>query len=145
MSLNTRTLLVIAMAVLGCATERGVSWGPLAVMRTDSGMAARNEGTLVLADRCVFLERSGERELLVWPADQTSWRPATSEISFRSFNGDTWTLRDGQRVVLGGGALSPTLDGPDGEKIVRQIDWVAAPHPDCVGNPMWLVSDVQAE
>ena len=89
------------MAVLGCETEPGVSWGPLAVMRTDSGMQARNEGTLVLADRCVFLERNGERNLLVWPADQTSWRPTNAEISFRSFNGETWTLRDGQRVVLG--------------------------------------------
>ena len=108
-------------------------------------MQARNAGTLVLEDRCVFLERGGERVLLIWPAGQTSWLSASAEISFRNWSGESRTLRNGQPVALGGGSLSPMLDGPAGEKVVRQIDWVAAPDQGCVEHPMWLVSSVEAE
>lgn len=138
-------MLVLAAAVLGCGTEAGASWGPLAVMQTDFGMAARNEGTLVLTDQCVYLERDGERELLIWPANETSWSPATAEIRFRRSNGDVMTMRDGQRVVLGGGALSLTVDGLNGQKVARQFDWVAEPDAGCIADVPWLVSDVVAE
>jgi hypothetical protein len=110
-------------------------------MRTDGGMQARNEGTLVITDQCVFLERDAQRELLVWPAE-TAWSPAKQEIGFRRGNGEVVSIRDGQLVVLGGGTLSLTLDGPNGEKLPRQIDWVVAPDPTCQVETPWLVSDV---
>ena len=143
--MRATTLLVLAAAVLGCGTGAAVSWGPLAVMHTDGGMQARNEGTLVLNDQCVFLERGGERVLLLWPANETSWSPATSEIVFRRVDGDVVTLRDGERVVLGGGSFSTTVDGLNGEKVPRRIDWVAEPDPGCIADGRWLVSDVDTE
>jgi hypothetical protein len=139
------TLLVLAASVLGCGSEAAVSWGPLAVMRTDGGMAARNEGTLVVNDDCVFLERGGERLLLIWPADETSWSPANAEIRFQRSIGDIRTMRDGQRVVLGGGEFKTTVDGPNGEKLPRRIDWIAAPDLACSADASWLVSDVLPE
>ena len=135
------TLLMCVGAVLGCGTEAAVSLGPLAVMRTDFGMQARNEGTLVVTDECVFLERDGERVLLIWPAGQTTWSAPTQEIQFRRSNGDVIKSRDGQPVVLGGGSFAMTVDGPNGEKVPRQVDWVAEPAAACAAEPRWLVSD----
>jgi hypothetical protein len=142
---RTSALVLLAMAALGCGSEADVSWGPLAVMVTDSGMQARNEGMLVMTDHCVFLERGGDRQFLVWPANDTSWLPATKEIAFRRMNGEVISVRDGQLVVLGGGELSRTVDGPNGEKLPRRIDWVVAPDPACVVDVRWLVSDVQPQ
>ena len=138
------TLLIWVGAVLGCGTAADVSLGPLAVMRTNFGMEARNEGTLVVTDECVFLERDGERALLLWPADQTSWSAATNEIQFRRSDGDVVKKRDGQAVVLGGGAFAMTVDGPNGEKVPREVDWVAEPDAACVAEQRWLVADVES-
>lgn len=143
--MRASALVLLALGALGCGSEADVSWGPLAVMVTDFGMQARNEGTLVMTDQCVFLERGGERQFLVWPANETSWLPATKEIAFRRTNGEVVSIRDGQFVVLGGGALSFTVDGPNGEKLPRRIDWVVAPDPECVVDVRWLVSDVQPQ
>ena len=137
------TLLICVGAVLGCGTKADVSLGPLAVMRTDFGMQARNEGTLVVTEECVFLERDGERTLLLWPADQTSWSAETNEIQFRRSNGDVIKRGDGQPVVMAGGSFDMTVDGPNGEKVPREVSWVAEPDAACAAEPRWLVSDVE--
>jgi hypothetical protein len=36
-----------------------------------------------MTDDCVFIERGGERMLLVWLPDRTKWNAATGEISFQ--------------------------------------------------------------
>lgn len=142
--IKAAALLWLWVAV-GCSPGSVSAWGPLAVTPTNSGMEARNEGRLVLTDRCAFLEREGERELLVWPASQTSWSWATMEISFRRSNGDVMILRDGQSVVLGGGGSSRAEDGLSGEEWVSRNLWVTAPDPRCIVDVRWLVSDVLAE
>jgi hypothetical protein len=120
-------------------------WGPLAVTGTNAGMQARSEGTLVLTEQCAFLERAGERELLVWPANQTSWSPATAEISFRRSEGQVMTVRHGQPIVLGGGGSSRAEDGLAGEEWASRIDWIVAPDPGCLVDVRFLVSDVLPE
>jgi hypothetical protein len=138
-------MLLLTTVLVACANVPEASWGPLAVMPTNDGMEARNEGNLVLTDRCAFLERGGERALLVWPANQTSWSAATGEISFRRSNGVVMIMRDGQRIVLGGGGSSRAEDGLTAEQWADRINWVAAPDPGCVVDVRWLVSDVLPE
>jgi hypothetical protein len=136
------TIFLMATVMTGCMTAPDVSWGPLAVARVDFGMGARNQGMLVITERCVFIERDGERELLLWPADRTSWSTEADEIHFRRSNGEVIKRRDGQPVVLGGGSFETTVDGPNGEKVPREVDWIAEPDPSCA-EPRWLVSDVE--
>lgn len=118
-------------------------WGPLAVFRSPFAMDARNEGTLVITDRCTFLERGGERELLAWPADQTAWDPRTASITFRTRFGETFTMWNADRVVLGGGGSSRVEDGLDGTQWAARLTWVAAPAPECLIDIRWEVSDVR--
>lgn len=141
----TAMLLLLATVLVACANVPETTWGPLAVMATNDGMEARNEGNLVLTDRCAFLERGGERALLVWPADQTNWSPATGEISFRRSTGEVMTMRDGEPIVLGGGGSSLAEDGLTGEQWADRLNWVAAPAPTCLVDVRWLVSDVMPE
>jgi hypothetical protein len=137
------TLLFVAATASVATSEAVSSSGPLAVMRTNFGMQARSEGTLVVTNACVFLEGEGGRTLLLWPADQTSWSAATREIQFRRSNGEVIKRADGQSVVLGGGSFSMTTDGPNGEKVTRQVDWVVEPDPSCTADERWLVSEVE--
>ena len=109
----------------------------------DRAMQARNEGSLVITDRCVFLERDGERELLVWPAGQTMWSPATAEIVFRRADGEMVTLRDGDDLVLAGGGSGVAEDGRAGQVWAGQFDWVAAPARECLIDIRFVVSDVE--
>jgi hypothetical protein len=111
-------------------------------MESNLGMDARTEGTLVLTQECAFVESHGERALLAWPASQTTWSPATAEVSFRRSNGQVITLRHGQRAVLGGGGSSRAEGGLSAQEWADRIDWVAEPDPGCVGDVRWLVSDV---
>jgi hypothetical protein len=120
-----------------------VTWGPLAAATLDGAMQARNEGTLVLTDRCVFLERGGERELLVWPANQTTWSQATGEIVFRRADDEVVKLRDGQHVVLGGGGSSRAEDGLTGQDWADGLDWIVAPAAECLVDVRFIVSDVE--
>jgi hypothetical protein len=85
-----------------------------------------------MTDDCVFIERGGERMLLVWLSDRTKWNAATGEISFQRPDGAIASVRDGQEVVLGGGATSLALD------------WVASPALACASETRWLVSDVMS-
>lgn len=107
-------------------------------------MAARNEGSLVITDRCTFLERGGEREFLTWPADQTVWDPTTASIAFRRPSGEVVTLRNGDRVVLGGGGSSRGENGLGGMQWTSRLTSVAPPAPECLIDVRWEVSDVQA-
>jgi hypothetical protein len=134
--------VLIAALSATCASAVKPQWGPLAVVRTDAGMEAREEGRLVLTDECAFIERQGERMLLVWPVERTKWDPTTAEVSFERFDGQIVSVRDGQDVVLGGGGSSEAEDGLSGEEWAAQFDWVASPAPGCVGEARWLVSDV---
>lgn len=118
-------------------------WGPLAVYRSDGRMQARNEGVLVLTDRCVFLNRNGERELLVWPVPETRWVPDRAEIEFQRSDGRVVALRNGQQVVLGGGGSSLAENGGSGQEWARQITWVVPPDPTCLLDVRWLVGDVE--
>jgi hypothetical protein len=106
-------------------------------------MDARTEGTLVITDRCTFLERAGQREFLAWPADQTAWDPRTASISFRTRFGETFTRWNGDRVVLGGGGSSRGEDGLDGMQWAARLTWVAPPAPECLLDNRWEVSDVR--
>jgi hypothetical protein len=65
-------------------------WGPLAVVPPQDGAdTARTEGTLRITDTCVFLDGPSGPELLVWPADRTTWNAQTRAITFANFDGST--------------------------------------------------------
>ncbi|MGI8928657.1 MAG: hypothetical protein ACR2H0_04230 [Candidatus Limnocylindrales bacterium] len=129
-------LRLLGIAVPGVGTS-GDEWGPLAVVRTDSGAQARNEGTVVITDRCVFLEREGYQALLVWPESQTSWDEASGTIAFRRLDGETVNVSSGDEVVMGGGA-----GAEDAEQWVDDLPWVLAPAPECVTAEWFFVSDI---
>lgn len=119
-----------------------MSWGPVAVFRSDARMEARNEGTLVITADCTFLERNGQRELLAWPAPETTWDPAFAQISFMRRDGQVVSVRNGQYVVLGGGGSSRNEGGLTGEEWANQVTWVARPKAACLVDERFLVSDV---
>jgi hypothetical protein len=94
-------------------------------------MDARNVGILRITDRCTFLERDGERKLLVWPADRTRWNPGDRSIAFETRAGQVAIMRDGDEVVLGGGAST------------AQLNWVVGPAAECLLGIRWEVSDAE--
>jgi hypothetical protein len=108
-------------------------------------MAARNEGFLVVTDRCTFIERDGDREFLAWPADRTTWDPAIAAIVFRRFSGEVVTVRNGDRVVLGGGGSSRAEDGLGGAQWASRLNWIVPPMPECLVDVRFEVSDVEPE
>ena len=122
-----------------------MSWGPVAVFRSDARMQARNEGTLVITADCTFLERNGQRELLAWPVPETTWDPAFAQISFMRRDGQVVSVRNGQYVVLGGGGSSRNEGGLTGEEWANQVTWVARPKAACLVDERFLVSDVMEE
>lgn len=122
-----------------------VGWGPVAVFRSDAGMQARNEGTLVITPNCTFLERNGERALLAWPATETTWDAASAQISFMRGDGQVVTVRNGEHVVLGGGGSSRAEDGLSGEAWANRVTWVAPPKAACLVDERFLISDVIKE
>jgi len=62
------------------------TWGPLAVIPPQDGFdTLRAEGTLRIADPCVFLESRGELTLLYWPADRATWSEESRAITFENF------------------------------------------------------------
>jgi len=145
-------LMLGLVAVAACSTTlpdspaappAEVQWGPLAVYRSDGRMEARNAGVLVLTDRCVFLDRNGERELLVWPVPETRWVPGSAEVEFHRSDGRVVTIRHGQHIVLGGGGSSVAEDGGTGQEWASQITWVVPPNPECLLDVRWLVGDVE--
>jgi hypothetical protein len=127
-------LLAVLTVTIGLIACEQPGWGPLAVVPT-TGDDARIEGRLHITEQCVFIEiPTGERNLLVWPADRTAWEPHGA-ITFRRGRDDVVTLRSGQTVALGGGGSNQARDS--------HVNWVAAPGPSCPMNGRWYVSGVE--
>lgn len=117
-------------------------WGPLAVIEF-TGNEARNQGTLMITDECVFLERDGQRELLVWPEDRTRWND-DGTISFATIHDGEVTLRQGDYLVLGGGGSNTDEDKLDGAEWADSVDWVHPPADACLVDWRWFVTDVSS-
>ncbi len=118
----------------------GATWGPLAVVPPQDGAdTARTEGTLRITDACVFLDGLGERVLLVWPADRTTWNAKTRAITFANFDGSTVSAGDGTEVALGGSGDSSEESGTTSEEWLARTPWVAPPAEGCPAESWWWV------
>jgi hypothetical protein len=108
-------------------------------------MAARAEGALVITDTCVFLEHEGERMLLVWPVDRTSWDSSQRTITVGLTGADPRPAASGDQVVLAGGA---TFDDSESDltsdEWLARMDWVAPPEPECLTPTRWEVANIDA-
>jgi len=115
-------------------------WGPLAVVPPQGGAdTAGNEGTLRITDDCVFLDTTGGPELLVWPADRTTWNDQARTITFENFDGSAVSVGDGTRVVVGGGGDSNEESGTTTAAWLARTRWVQRPDLSCPLNPRWWV------
>lgn len=114
-------------------------WGPLALV-DGTGDMARNEGVVVITDACVFLERDGERALLVWPSDRTRWNSGDGTIAFTPLAGVEVSVESGPRVVLAGGGADVRADG---DAWADPIHWARPPAPECLTDGAWFVTDVE--
>jgi hypothetical protein len=71
-------------------------------------------------DSQLSLEEAGnDLLLLVWPADRTTWNGEEHAVTLENLDGSAVTLRDGDRVSLGGGGDSVAESGVSGEEWVR--------------------------
>ncbi|HEV8053264.1 MAG TPA: hypothetical protein VGP30_00385, partial [Candidatus Limnocylindrales bacterium] len=112
--------------------EGSEDWGPLAIVPEPQGFGdALTSGTLQITDECVLLEAGDELELLVWPADRTTWLAADRVISFENTDGSKNQLRDGDAVSFGGGGDSTREGGTSAADWVEGIDWVSRPAASC--------------
>lgn len=114
--------------------------GPLAVNESN-GAEARNEGTLRITEGCVFLERGGEQQLLVWPADRARWDAVGGTITFTTVRNGELTLKSGDYVELGGGGSSEAEGGMIPQERVETVTWVQRPADACLIDAWWFVSD----
>jgi hypothetical protein len=120
------------------------AWGPLAVIPPQDGAdTARAEGTLLIADACVYLVFRGRDTLLFWPADRTRWNEQARTITFSNFDGTVATASDGDAVVLGGGGDSAAESGVSGREWVSRMVWVAPPDPTCSAEVRWGVGEMK--
>ena len=117
------------------------AWGPLAVIPPQDGTdLVRLAGVLRITHACVLLDSPGRVVLLIWLADRTSWDPATRAITFVNFTGPTLTVRDGDRVVLGGSGSSAGVEGGlSNSAFLSAVQWVARPASSCPLGHRWLV------
>jgi hypothetical protein len=121
----------------------GATWGPLAVVPPQDGAdTARTEGTLRIADACVFLDQPGGPSLLVWPADRTTWDGTSRTVTFANFDGSPVSARDGTTVVLGGSGDSNSESGTTTEAWLARTSWVAPPAASCPVESRWWVGAV---
>lgn len=138
-----KTVVVTALtAVVATACGGGTGeaeGGPLALVEA-TGDQARTEGVVVITDACVFLERDGERGVLVWPADRTRWNAGEGTIAFSTVAGNDVTVESGQHVALGGGGAHVSEDGAGW---ADNIEWTRRPAPECLTDGAWFVTDVE--
>jgi len=128
----------------GPHTSPGLRWGPLAVTAPQEGTdLARAQGTLIITNTCVYIESRGDRTLLFWPADRTTWNEEARTITFLNFDGTSATVTDADQVVLGGGGDSESESGISAEEWVERMIWVAAPDPSCSAERRFGVGVVQ--
>lgn len=142
-------LTVFAVAakvgIVGRGSPRAAeTWGPLAVVPPSGGVdEALATGTLHITDTCVFLEEAGDDlSVLIWPADRTTWDPDQRAITLKNLDGSTLSMRDGDRVRLGGGGDSVTESGVSGQEWVARTEWVAPPASSCPMDARWFVGEV---
>jgi hypothetical protein len=130
---------LVATAVLGSRQD----WGPLAVVpASPATMEAATHGRIQILDSCVYLRKaSGERVLLIWPADRTKWLGATHTIALTNRSGVQTILRDGDQVELGGGGDDVSEGGVAGDQFLQTTEWVAAPRPWCEMDARWSVGE----
>lgn len=133
-----------AGASVSPAVSTAGPWGPLAVVPPSNGvMEALAAGTLRITESCVFLEEAGDDLLLlVWPADRTTWSADPPGVTIRNLDGTSVTLRDGDRISLGGGGDSLAEGGVSGVEWVRRTVWVAPPALTCPLDARWFVGEV---
>lgn len=119
-------------------------WGPLAVVPASSGFGeALATGTLHITETCAFLEEAGDDlAMLVWPAGRTTWDQDKRSITLENLDGSALSMRDGDRVSLGGGGDSVTEGGVSGEEWVARTEWVARPAATCPMDARWFVGEV---
>jgi len=124
-----------------------IDWGPLAVVSEGGAPdAGLGPGTLSIGADCVTLKgnRAEEGVTLVWPSDETSWRPNERQIVFEYRTNGITRLSDGDRVKFGG--MSLEQDTPEvTERISAWLEesWIQPPHPSCPTEHRWHVGEVR--
>lgn len=123
--------------------QHPTDWGPMAAAPASLAiMEARAFGSLEITDRCVYLVRpSGDRMLLVWPADRSRWDGASQTITLTNLSGEVSTFNDGDLASIGGGVASAAqVEAPTG-MVLKQNEWVAAPASSCDLAVLWAVGE----
>ncbi len=125
----------------GPLASASAAWGPLAIVPAPQAVAeAQTTGILRITESCALLEEpEGALALLIWPANRTTWVVEEGAIRFTNLDNSTVTLRDGERVSLGGGGSSLAEGGIPGDEFVRQTEWVSPPSPSCPNDVRWSV------
>jgi hypothetical protein len=116
------------------AAELEATWGPLAVVDDPAigGLdAGIGPGTLVISERCVYLQGSdpGSRRTLVWRSGQTRWDPERHQIVYHDRDMGRIRLSDGDRMILGGYGIG-TADRPDNVEVPIG-PWISEPDASC--------------
>lgn len=146
-ALRLVVLIALSLIAAACGDDQATdgsaddTWGPLAVL---SGPASGDEaliaGSLQIGKDCVTLEEAGgERVLLVWPSDDTTWNPESRVIEYT--DGDrTVELSDGEEVAFGGGGDSVAEGGLPASEWVGSVDgWTSEPDRSCPAGVRWFV------
>lgn len=131
--------------VLTTASPDGTAnrWGPLAVVPPQGGSDLIGlEGTLSITEACVYVEASGKMFLLIWPADQTTWNAEARSVTFENFDRSVVTVRNGDRVVLGGSGDDEAESGITPQVFLARTTWVSRPGSSCSLDPRWHVGVV---
>jgi len=138
-------IAVLASALGGCATQPTASAPSgedglvlhLALYPPQATHDALADGRLVMSGACLFLVATdGTRYGLAWPAQQTHWDQAGSEIVVNDSRAAI-----GDEVWIGGG---PTEVTPQ-SRHASQWAWVEAPRVECLGDEFWIVSSLSTE
>jgi len=126
------------------AAELAATWGPLAVVDDPAigGLdAAMEPGTLVIGERCVYLQGSdpGSRTTLVWRSGQTQWDAKRHQIVYHNPDLGLIRLSDGDRIIPGGYGVG-TADRPDNVEVPIG-PWISQPDASCPAE-RWVAEQV---